>query len=198
MKAFVLLAAITSLATAAPAPSKHADISNCPYCLPEGKYEFPHLIVPINNSDVAMGHSYTVDVSPNNGATIFNFDIPQSRAEQNCSLYFTFPLHDQLTTSDYQWNGMGTGTEGPGTLQLVQYQYGVGATGSSTGNNQPPLGPDGPIIINSVTPGNAYQIWAGSAGVGGVLSWKLSSPDSWLHYFQDWNTCAIGLWIVYG
>ena len=29
------------------------------------------------------------------------------------------------------------------------------------------------------------------------MSWKLSSTDSSMMYFQDWNLCAIGLWVVY-
>jgi hypothetical protein len=29
------------------------------------------------------------------------------------------------------------------------------------------------------------------------MSWRMSSSDSSLNYFQDWNLCAIGLWVVY-
>jgi len=29
------------------------------------------------------------------------------------------------------------------------------------------------------------------------MSWKLSSPDSFLYYFQDWKACTIELWIMY-
>ncbi|KAJ9659067.1 hypothetical protein H2198_003356 [Neophaeococcomyces mojaviensis] len=197
MKVLSLLTAITGIARAIPSPFKKADTASCPYYLPEGGYEFPHLIVPINSSNVAMGHSYFADISPSNGATIYNFDIPPSRAHQQCSLYFTFPRHNQLSTSDYQWTGNNNDSESAGTLQAVQYQYATGATDSTTGNTQPALGLDAPITINSVTPGNAYKIWTGLSGAGGVMSWRLSSTDSWLHYFQDWNLCAIGLWVVY-
>lgn len=198
MKTSLLLTiAASTFIQATPLPSKNAVVSNCPFLLSEGGYEFPHLIVPINKSDIALGHSYFASVSPNNSAMIFNFDIPSSRANQQCSLYFTFPNHNQLSTSDYSWNGKNTSTEGPGTLQLVEYQYGTGATDDTTGNSQPPTGSEPTITIQNVTPGNAYKIWSGSTGQGGLLSWKLSSPDSWLRYFQDWNACAIGLWIVY-
>ena len=169
----------------------------CPYYLPEGNYEFPHLIVPINDSDVAIGHSHFAEVSPGDCATIFNFDIPSSRSNQQCSVYFTFPRHDQLVTSDYKWNGKNTNTEGQGNLELVQYAYGTGATDATTGNTQPPLGADAPIRISGVQPGNHYRVSSGSCGAGGVMSWKMSSPDSYLYYFQDWNLCAIGLWVVY-
>lgn len=195
-KLSVFSAAIVGI-NAIPTTLKARDTSACPYYLPEGSYEFPHLIVPINKSDIAIGHSYFADVSPGDCATIFNFDIPSSRANQQCSVYFTFPRHDQLVTSDFKWNGNNTGTEGPGTLAFVQYAYNTGATDATTGNTQPPLGPDAPITYSKIQPGNAYKAWTGSCGTGGVMSWKLSSPDSYLYYFQDWNPCAIGLWIVY-
>src|SRR5690349_298341 len=74
---------------------------------------------PINKSNVATGHSYFANVSPNDYATTFNFGIPQSRASQRCTLYFSFPRHDQLSTSNYEYNANGTGTDGPGIFQLV-------------------------------------------------------------------------------
>ncbi|KAK5941674.1 hypothetical protein PMZ80_005624 [Knufia obscura] len=197
MKTFTIFAAAVLGVTAMPADLKTQDTSACPYYLPEGSYEFPHLIVPINNSGVAIGHSYFADVSPGDCATIFNFDIPPSRANQQCSVYFTFPRHDQLVTSDYKWNGNNTSTEGPGTLEFVQHAYGTGATDATTGNTQPPLGADALVTVSNAQPGNAYKVWSGSCGGGGVMSWKLSSPDSYLYYFQDWNPCAIGLWVVY-
>lgn len=197
MNSLTVLAAIIAGIDAMPTHLEARDTSACPYYLPDGSYEFPHLIVPINNTDVATGHSYFANVSPGNCATIFNFDIPASRANQQCSVYFTLPRHDQLVTSDYKWNGNNTNTEGPGVLQLLQYAYNTGATDATTGNSQPPLGPDAIITLNNAQPGNSYKAWTGSCGTGGVMSWKLSSPDSYLYYFQDWNPCAIGLWVVY-
>lgn len=197
MKKFSVFSAALVGINAMPTIPGARDTSACPYYLPEGSYEFPHLIVPINNSDVAIGHSYFADVSPGDCATIFNFDIPSSRANQQCSVYFTFPRHNQLVTSDFKWNGNKSGTEGPGTLELVQYAYHTGATDATTGSTQPPLGPAAPVSISNAQPGNAYKAWTGSCGAGGVMSWKLSSPDSYLYYFQDWNLCAIGLWVVY-
>jgi len=197
MKKSIVLAAAIASANALPTELDIRDTLACPYYLPDGNYEFPHLIVPINNTHIAIGHSYFPDVSPGDSATIFNFDIPPSRANQQCSVYFTFPRHDQLVTSDFKWNGKETNTEGPGTLELVQYAYNTGATDATTSNSQPPLGPDTLITLSDVEPGNSYKAWTGSCGTGGVMSWKLSSPDSHLYYFQDWNLCAIGLWIVY-
>lgn len=197
MNQAILLAIVTASCTVMSAAWEPRDSSPCPYYLPQGSYEFPHLIVPINNSNIAQGHSYFATVTPNNYATIFNFDIPGSRADQQCSLYFTFPQHDQLTTSDYQWDGANSTAETPGSLQLIQYAYNTGATDASTGENQPLVGPGGSIDLLDVVPGNSYKAWSGSCGSGGVMSWKLSSCDSSLHYFQDWNPCAIGLWVVY-
>lgn len=173
------------------------DISACPLCLPDGNYEFPHLIIPTNRSDTALGMSYFAEVSPNNCATSFNFDIPTSRTNQQCTVYFSLPRHDQLVTSNFKWDGAKTGTEGPGSLRLVQYKYNTGVNIATTGNNEPPLGPDPPVNLDKVAPGNSYKVWSGSCGPGGVMSWRLSSTDSSLLYFQDWNPCAIGLWIVY-
>lgn len=193
----LLLAAIVAASKAVSVVLEPRDTSACPYYLRDGGYEFPHLIVPINNSNIALGHSYFATVTPNNYATIFNFDIPPSRANQQCSVYFTFPRHDQLTTSNFTWTGTNSSTERPGTLQLVQYAYNTGATDATTGFFQPPLGPDPTVNLDGVTPGNAYHVWSGNSGVGGVMSWRLSSSDSSLNYFQDWNLCAIGLWVVY-
>lgn len=197
MNYFFLLAAIAVGSSAIPALLPTRDTSTCPYYLRDGGYEFPHLIVPINNSNIALGHSYFATVTPNGYATIFNFDIPLSRANQQCSLYFTFPRHDQMTTSDFKWEGSNSSTESPGTLQFVQYVYNTGATDATTGNSQPPLGAGPTVNLNGVLPGNAYHVWSGSCGSGGVMSWRMSSSDSSLNYFQDWNLCAIGLWVVY-
>lgn len=197
MNRTLLLAAIAASCIAAPADLNSRDTSACPYNLPDGAYEFPHLIVPVDNSNTAHGHSYFATVTPNDYATIFNFDILQSRANQQCSVYFTFPRHDQLTTSNFSWSGTNASAEAPGALQLIQFAYNTGATDATTGNSQPPLGP-GPLVnLNGVVPGDSYKAWSGSCGSGGVMSWRLSSTDSSLNYFQDWNPCAIGLWVVY-
>lgn len=197
MKRAILVAILAASCIAIPTFPNARDTSACPFYLPEGSYEFPHLIVPIDNSNIAHGHSYFATVTPNNYATIFNFDIPQSRANQQCSVYFTFPRHGQLTTSDYHWNGSNSSAEAPGSLQLVQYTYNTGATETTTGYSQPPFVPDPLIDLTGVIPGNSYKVWTGSCGSGGVMSWRLSSCDSILNYFQDWNLCAIGLWVVY-
>ena len=185
------------LSLAIPTSLAGRDTSACPLYLPDNSYEFPHLIIPTNKSDTAIGVSYFAEVSPNNCATSFNFDMPTSRANQQCTVYFSLPRHDQLVTSDFKWDGAKTGTEGPGSLQLVQYQYNTGVTKATTGNSEPPLGPDPPVNLDKVSPGNSYKVWSGSCGPGGVMSWRLSSIDSSLLYFQDWNPCAIGLWVVY-
>lgn len=197
MNRTTLLAIFATSCIAFPASSVAQDTSACPYYLPEGSYEFPHLIVPIDNSNTAHGRSYFAKVTPNDFATIFNFDIPASRANQQCSLYFTFPRHDQLTTSNFQWNGSDSSSETPGSLQLIRFAYNTGASDSTTGTSQPLLGPGPPIDLYPVAPGNSYKAWSGSCGSGGVMSWRLSSCDSSLNYFQDWNPCAIGLWVVY-
>lgn len=196
MKSTILFAGAVAWVAARPLQQR-ADTSQCPYYLPDGGYEFPHLIIPYNNSDTAIGPSYFAEAAPNDCGTVFNFDIPQSRANQQCSVYFTLPRHDQLATSNFRWDGKETNTEGPGTLELVQYQYNTGASSTTTDKSLPPQGPDPPVVLNEVTPGNSYKVWTGSCGPGGVMSWGLSSPDSSLMYFQDWNPCAIGVWVVY-
>lgn len=197
MSVLIIFAVALATAMATPLPLDLRDTLSCPYYLPTGNYEFPHLIIPTNKSNIPIGHSYFAEVSPNNCATIFNFDIPPSRVGQQCSVYFTFPRHDQLVTSNFKWDGNNSNSEGPGTLQLVQFMYNTGAVETTTGNSEPPLGSDPALNLTGVIPGSFYKAWSGSCGPGGIMSWKLSSPDSSLLYFQDWNPCAIGLWVVY-
>ena len=95
----IVVAAVVVAVHAMPTDLERRDTSACLYYLPVGKYEFPHLIVPTNATDIIGGHSYFADVSPGDCATICNFDIPASRANQQCLVYSTFPRHDQLVTS---------------------------------------------------------------------------------------------------
>lgn len=166
---------------------------NCPLYLPAKNYEFPHLVVPISAAapNATLGNSFTPSVSPNDFATIFNFDIPVSRADQTCSLYFSLPFQSQLVTTSFTFWGTGT-------FIFAQYRNDEGATHKTTWNTQPDLSATPLTTLTQVSPGHSYKIWTGSCGKGGLLSWRMSSIDSCLWYFQDFNECAIGVYLLYG
>jgi len=79
----------------------------CPGYL-TGEWQFPHLIIPVSESspESAAGTSYdghvTSDIS-----SIFNFDVPESYAGQQCTVVFDFPEQSQLVTSSYTLSGSG-------------------------------------------------------------------------------------------
>lgn len=167
------------------------DPNTCPLYLPKNDYESPHLIVPVSriSPHASMGNTYSPTMSPNDIATIFNFDIPTSRSEQTCSLFFTFPTQSQLVTSSYSFAG-------PGSFEFSSYEYGVGAVSETTWATQPLMSNFSTILIG-VVPGTSHLVWSGSCGKGGVYSWRMKSLDSCLWYFQDFNLCAIGAYMLY-
>lgn len=192
----MLMTLFLSMATAIPTSAADTLVKkqaqNCPLYLPSNNFEFPHLIVPISqvSPHAILGNSFTPAVSPNDFATIFNFDIPASRTGQTCTLYFSFPTQSQLVTTSYTYWGAGT-------FSFVQYQNNTGVTATTTWNTQPSASGSQSVTLTQVAPGRAYKVWTGTCPVG-LLSWRMSSTDSCMWYFQDFNECAIGVYIVYG
>lgn len=196
MKTFItacFLVAAWALPSQPPPSLAKRQATDCPLYLPTNNFEYPHLIVPISASspNAAIGNSYTPSISPNDFASIFNFDIPPSRAGQTCTLYFSLPRQSQLSTSSFSFSGSGT-------FDFVEYQPNTGAVSGTTWSTQPPLNGAPVTTLSHVTPGNSYKVWSGSCGAGELLSWRMSSVDSCLWYFEDYNDCAIGAYIVYG
>lgn len=172
----------------------HARQANCPGDLPAlPDFEFPHLIIPISASNPTTAYPDTLvpNITANDVSNIFNFDIPAERSGQNCTLRFLFPAEDQLTTSYFKLVGFGTFSF---SLSAVD----VGAVeGNTTFDNQPMGGnPHGYPCSKSMQPGNAYTLGS-TICIPGVMSVTMSSTDSNLEWFQDYNPCPIGLYVTY-
>jgi hypothetical protein len=166
----------------------------CPGYLPAlPGFEFPHLIIPISASNPTTPYANTLVpyITAGDFSNIFNFDIPQERIGQMCTFEFLFPAHTQLNTSFFQ-------LAGPGTFIFSLSPLGMGAVeGNTTFDNQPlPAYSHGYPRTISMEPGNAYTLGA-TICVPGRISVTMASPGSNLTWFQDYNPCAIGLYITY-
>lgn len=164
------LTAITCLAGAALAMPAHPALlqrqSGCPKDLPPAPgFEFPHLILPVSKAhpDVPGTNSYFPNITPNDLATVFNFDV--LHGDRHCELGFYFPRQDQLETSSFTFNGP---YAGPATFTFQINGAGTGAQdGITTWNNQP-----APAIHESfpktldLNPGNYYSLWTGACPSG--------------------------------
>ncbi|EXJ72449.1 uncharacterized protein A1O5_04953 [Cladophialophora psammophila CBS 110553] len=167
----------------------------CPGFLPSfPDFEFPHLMIPISSSNpgTAFPNTDTPYITAADIEMIFNFDIPMSRKGQTCNVEFLLPNKTELSTSSFELAGIN------GTYVFSLSMLGVGAVeGNTTYNNQPlQANPHGLPKTIHMQPGHAYEIGS-TICVPGRISMTMSSPDSSLTWFQDWNQCAIGLFITY-
>lgn len=175
----------------------HADLATldtraiCPKDLPgAGEFEFPHLVIPISksNPDTTYPNTYFPNITPNDVATIFNFDVQGNG--QICELGFYFPRQDQLDTSSFTLSG-------PGTFTFSISVLGTGAQdGVTTWNNQPPAVQNGFPKTLTMQPGNYYILSLGPCSAG-LVALTMSSVDTCFTWFQDYNPCAIGPFITY-
>ncbi|KAG2169294.1 hypothetical protein VTO58DRAFT_109131 [Aureobasidium pullulans] len=161
---------------------------NCPRDLPNmDSYLKPRLIIPIdsNNPDTAYGTQYNAYIG-NGNSTIFDFDIPQSYKGKQCELVFTFPTQSQLETSFVSESGNG----GVEFKQLKE-----AADEKTTFNTQPGVTKN--FGEKGVSTGNAYSITTGDCAVGQTISYELTATgDKTIEFFQDYNPCPIGLWVI--
>lgn len=161
----------------------------CPYNLvtPNGQsFEFPHLIVPVDSSkpDTAYGTQYNGLVTPH-VATIFNFDVRPSFAGKKCSLVFLFPTNPPSDTSSYTFSGAGN---------LHFWKKSSPATQSTTYRNQGSNSVD--YGVTKVVPGHSYTITTFDCPAGKKIAFEISTTDTNLNYFQDYNPKAVGLYIT--
>ncbi|EOD49069.1 putative gpi anchored cell wall protein [Neofusicoccum parvum UCRNP2] len=157
--------------------------SKCPGEL-TGSWQFPHLIVPVNKNkpDYAPGTSLFGTCSKTT-VTYFNFDIPAHYQGKQCTLQFMFPQKSQLETSNF--NIQGSGTVGGSWTKPVN--------DSTNYNNRPEITKN---KIFHFQPGNNYVLDKVDCEVG-VMTYALGgSADTYLHWFQDFNPCPIGLYIT--
>lgn len=160
--------------------------NQCPGYL-EGEWQFPHLIIPISKSEpnYAPGTSYdgkvTSDVS-----SIFNFDIPESYEGQTCKLVFDFPEQSQLQTSSYTLSGSG----------MVDFSLlKMAATSETSYANAPMVETD--LGMYTLSPGHSYTIWTGECQAGQAVAFEMSTESNTaLWWFQDYNICPIGLYVL--
>jgi hypothetical protein len=179
-------------------PDSDGDITQpgpCPALLPAfPDFEFPHLAIPVSQKkpDTAYPNTLTPYVTAGDIAMIFNFDIPPSRKGQLCVLEFFFPTQSQLSTSSFQFKGA------YGEYIFSLSVLGGGAVdGNTTYNNQPlQANPHGFPRIIHINPGHAWALGS-TICVPGRIAVTLSSSNSSLRWFQDWNQCPIGLFITY-
>ncbi|KAI1634315.1 ubiquitin 3 binding protein But2 C-terminal domain-containing protein [Biscogniauxia mediterranea] len=166
----------------------------CPAYLTEGQHEFPHYMTQVSQSEpnLAFGPQYNGIFTPNDVSTVFSFDIPASRANANCTLEFIFPHQDQLKTSSFEY-------EGPGTFFFKGYNPGSCPGPQTTYNNQPATSPFPPFPPIHMEPGFSYTIDVGpcSVGAGSCVAGMTSTNDTYFSYFQDMDSCPIGIYTSY-
>jgi len=152
-----------------------------------GNWQFPHLIIPVNKTapNTAAGTSYFGTVSPS-VSTIFNFDIPASYAGKTCTVMFSLPTQAQLTTSSFTLSGAGS----------VEFKsLSAVATQGTTYANAPAVKSD--LATYSVMPGSAHVIASGPCAAGTAVAYEMMSTGTYdLKYFQDYNPCPMGLYIL--
>lgn len=187
------IVALPALDTAA--ISRDVDSSlTCPELLPAiPGFDYPHLMIPISSShpNIAYPNTLTPNISANDMSVVFNFDVPEERSGQMCTWQFLFPQQNQLSTSYFKLIGFGT-------FHFSLSALGNGAiAGTTTFNNQPlQANPHGFPCSVSMQPGNAYTVGS-SLCVPGLISLTMSSTDSHLEWFEDYNPCPIGLYMTY-
>ncbi|KAL7808568.1 ubiquitin 3 binding protein But2 C-terminal domain-containing protein [Trichoderma aethiopicum] len=177
--------------TSAPTPTsapRPPPAKSCPANL-EGAYEFPHLIIPVDEADPdkAPGTSYFGEVS-STVSSIFNFDIPEGDRGKKCSLVFLFPEQKDLETSSYTFSGSGALDfallDGP-------------ATQGTTWNNRPGVKEDFGTTI--VAPGHGYVVSTFDCPAGEVVAFGISAAEGGggeVRWFEDYNPAPIGLYIT--
>ena len=162
--------------------------SGCPLNLVPGKFEYPHLIIPVttDDADSPQGTSYNGTITTTT-SSIFNFDFPPALKGQYCSLVFLLPSQTELTTSAFTLSGSGG-------LKVERLRE--PATEQTTYSNQPDVDAvlGGPA---KVEPGSEYIINSGPCYNNDRKGYKVSSTGTLdLKYFQDYNPAPIGLYVT--
>lgn len=176
----------TMMETVSACPSStHAASTACPSNL-SGEWQYPHLIVPVSSEHPDMSYGTSYDGMMNSTmSSYYNFNIPNSYAGMTCEISFMWPMHNQLQTSSYRWNGEGG--------MMMEHCDSVCSEHDSW--NSAPKGTK--MWENSMSEGNAYMMWSGECMAGTTQSYKMSATNGMnLWYFQDYNPCPIGLYMT--
>ncbi|KAI9664356.1 MAG: hypothetical protein M1831_002289 [Alyxoria varia] len=171
-----------------PPPPPPKPSSGCPADLPKGEYLAPRLIQAVSSESPhkSYGTSYNGTVDATKGiASIFTFDIPE---DYHGKLEFLFPELDQLETSSFAESGSGHVT----FTELEKPVLEEGVTFESLSEAK------GEGVSKDLEPGNAYPIGEGRDYEGfTAVSYEVSAGGDYaLDYFQDYNPCPIGLYII--
>ena len=168
--------------------------NGCPRMLQAGQFESPAYITHVSQAhpDFAFGPQTNGVFTPNDLASIFSFQIPQSRADANCTLEFIFPQMTQTTQQKYVY-------QGAGSFFMKGYNPGSCPNSTTTWNDQPEKGPFPDFPPLKMYPGNAYTIDVGpcfvSAGLCAAgMTW---TNDTNFQYTQDYGSCPIGYYTAY-
>ncbi|KAK0346555.1 hypothetical protein LTR91_019030 [Friedmanniomyces endolithicus] len=172
-----------TLSTSTPTPpmlSPPAPMSTCPANLIGTNFEFPHLIVHVDekHQDKALGNSLN-GLAAGTKSSIFNFDIPAADAGKTCSLKFLLPAEGTMETSNYKLSGNGS-------FEFAILQ--APATKDTTYETMPKVHE----YLNDfeLVPGNAYTVSSYPCPAGETVGiWMYATGDAKLEYFQDFNPC---------
>ncbi|KAF2197613.1 hypothetical protein GQ43DRAFT_424203 [Delitschia confertaspora ATCC 74209] len=178
--------------SASPSNQPQKKPKECPVDL-SGPYEFPHLIVPIDEAqpNKAFGTQYNGAAGPKK-CSIFNYDLPANYAGKTCSLIFFFPEKSDLQTSNYTLKGDGglliSHLVNPATKETT---WNSQAKELSTENHAHIVGE-----IERLAPGHAYRISSHACSADRKIAFQMCSTGNLeLEYFQDYNPKPIGLYI---
>jgi hypothetical protein len=161
--------------------------TSCGTTLTSGKFEFPHLIIPVdsNSPNTASGTSFNGKVT-STVSSIFNFDIPQSDSGKTCSLVFLFPEQADLETSSFTFNGDG---------RVDFAELSSPASSSTTFNNAPSVMKD--LGEFTLSPGNSHVVSTFSCPAGQAVAFEMKNAGSTsLDFFEDFNPSPLGLFIT--
>ncbi|KAI1464904.1 ubiquitin 3 binding protein But2 C-terminal domain-containing protein [Daldinia caldariorum] len=166
----------------------------CPAYLEAGEFESPSYITQVSKCqpDRAFGPQSIGRITPNDVSSIFNFDIPASRADANCTLEFLFPRQKQLTNSYYKYHG-------GGSFLFTGYLAGSCPGPQTTYNNQPTAGTFPPFPPIHMEPGYAYTIDVGPCmfAAGTCVAGLTSSNDTTFEFLPSADDCPIGVYNAY-
>ncbi|KAL1643095.1 hypothetical protein SLS58_005064 [Diplodia intermedia] len=162
----------------------HNTHNTCPGRL-TGDWEFPHLIVPVDASkpDFAPGTSLFGTVSKT-VKTYFNFDIPSKYVGKSCAVVFMLPQQSQLETSSFELKGSGH-VFGGWTKEVSK----------ETTFNTAPEGLKSKVS-GTLRPGQSY-VFGRTQCKPGVMTFVMEgASDTYFKWFQDFNPCPIGLYLI--
>lgn len=141
-------------------------------------FEFPHLIVPVDesNPDLAPGTSYEGEVSEHI-TSLFNFDIPAKDELSRCTLVFLFPSTSERPSETYTF-------EGDGNVQFDSLKE--PALESTTYNNAPEV--EAELGEHVLQPGTPFEIASFPCPQGQRIGFQVSNKGTTnFKYFQDYS-----------